>query len=193
MKTKLRNVTLYIAKILGTVLFDRKYLSGKWFENINSGGWRWVWRSLIWQKILGFNRNIPWPVSPFIVIARPDNISFHNEDLQIFQTYGTYFQNFSGKIKIGRGTYIAPNVGIITTNHDPLNPDNHLESKDVEIGERCWIGMNSVILPGVKIGNNTVIGAGSVVTKSFPEGNCLIAGNPGRIIKYYRREEYNGN
>lgn len=43
--------------------------------------------------------------------------------------------------------------------------------------------MNSVILPGVTLGNHTIVGAGSVVTKSFPEGNCVIVGNPGRVIK----------
>ena len=43
--------------------------------------------------------------------------------------------------------------------------------------------MNSVVLPGVHLGNNTIVGAGSVVTKSFMDGNCIIAGNPARIIK----------
>ena len=43
--------------------------------------------------------------------------------------------------------------------------------------------MNSVILPGVVLGDSTIVGAGSVVTKSFKEGNCVIAGNPAKVIK----------
>ena len=43
--------------------------------------------------------------------------------------------------------------------------------------------MNSIILPGVKLGDKTIVGAGSIVTKSFEEGNCVIVGNPAKIIK----------
>jgi bifunctional N-acetylglucosamine-1-phosphate-uridyltransferase/glucosamine-1-phosphate-acetyltransferase GlmU-like protein len=42
---------------------------------------------------------------------------------------------------------------------------------------------NSIVLPGVTLGPRTIVGAGSVVTKPFPEGNCIIAGNPARVIK----------
>ncbi|MBO8759626.1 type 8 capsular polysaccharide synthesis protein Cap8J, partial [Staphylococcus aureus] len=55
--------------------------------------------------------------------------------------------------------------------------------EDVKIGNYSWIGMNSVILPGVELGEHTIVGAGSVVTKSFPEGNVVIGGNPAKIIK----------
>ncbi|MBS7109518.1 MAG: hypothetical protein KH076_09760 [Streptococcus sp.] len=43
--------------------------------------------------------------------------------------------------------------------------------------------MNSVILPGVILGDHTIVGAGAVVTHSFPDGYCIIGGNPARIIK----------
>ena len=49
------------------------------------------------------------------------------------------------------------------------------------IGNNVRIGSNSTILP-VKIGNNSIIGAGAVVTKSVP-ANCIVAGNPAKIIR----------
>ncbi len=55
---------------------------------------------------------------------------------------GKYFQNFSAPITIGRGTWIASNMGIITANHDPADLARHLPGKPVELGESCWIGMN---------------------------------------------------
>lgn len=51
----------------------------------------------------------------------------------------------------------------------------------IEIGNNVFIGLNSILLPGITIGNNVVVGAGSVVTKSFPD-NVVIGGNPAKII-----------
>ncbi len=40
----------------------------------------------------------------------------------------------------------------------------------------------SIVIGKIVIGNNVTIGAGSVVTKSVPD-NCIVVGNPARIIK----------
>ena len=53
---------------------------------------------------------------------------------------------------------------------------------DTYIGADCSIGIASIILPGVHIGNEVIVGAGSVVTHDVPD-NCVVAGNPARIIK----------
>lgn len=71
---------------------------------------------------------------------------------------------------------MGPNVGTITANHDLLDPDRFKESKETRIGISCWIGMNSVLLPGVVLEVHTVVGAGIVVTMPFPEGYVVIEG-----------------
>lgn len=129
------------------------------------------------------NLNSRFPVSCFTTVVNSENVYFDSNDLNNFQHFGCYYQAF-GKIYIGKGTYIAPNCGIITANHDYNGSlDDHMEPKDVRIGDNCWIGMNSMILPGVELKDNTIVGAGSVVTKSFDMGNIVIAGNPAKIIK----------
>ena len=70
-----------------------------------------------------------------------------------------------------------------------------LESKGkVLIKSGSFIGVNTVIMPGVSIGKNSVVGASSVVTKSVPD-YAVVAGIPARIIKKYnpknkKMEEY---
>lgn len=167
---------------IGRLFYSKAYFKTKYFSFPSALGWRWVTRSFFSQKILRINSDVPWPCSSKILIAHPENIIFQPDDLNNFHTQGVYFQAFA-KIIIGRGTYIAPNVGLITQNHDLYNPDERSKKEDVVFGEKCWIGMNSIILPGVTLGSHTVVGANSVVTKSLPDGYCVIAGNPAKIIK----------
>jgi acetyltransferase-like isoleucine patch superfamily enzyme len=164
------------------LFFDSGYLQGRHF-NERISGYAWAVAAIWHRNILRLGKPLPFPASFRAHIAEPSRLHFHADDLNNFQSPGTYFQNFSGDITIGKGTYIAPNVGIITANHDLCNLDQHQPGRDVIIGEACWIGMNTVILPGVVLGNRTIVGAGSVVTKSFFEGNVVIAGNPAKIIK----------
>lgn len=53
--------------------------------------------------------------------------------------------------------------------------------KPISIGDNCFIGMRTILLPGTKLGNNVIVGAGSVVKGQFPD-NVMIAGNPAKII-----------
>ncbi len=87
-----------------------------------------------------------------------------------------------GGIYIGNYVHFASNIGIISGNHGLYQHMQH-ENKEVRIGDYCWIGMNAIILPGVILGPRTIVGAGSVVTKSFPNGYCVIGGNPAKVIK----------
>ena len=54
--------------------------------------------------------------------------------------------------------------------------------KEVIIEENVWLGVNVIVLKGVRIGKNTLIGANSVVTKNIPS-NVIAAGNPCKAIR----------
>ncbi|WP_334148922.1 DapH/DapD/GlmU-related protein [Hyphomicrobium sp.] len=174
-------ILVYIVSFVAGFFFDRRYLKGKWFDQ-RKIGWLWVVKGIWFQKVLGFNRGIPIPINPTSSISNFDNLILGEDNLNNFQSGGVYYQNYAAKIHIGDGCFIAPNVGLITANHDPGNPERTLPGKDIVIGSGCWIGMNAVILPGVTLGPGTVVGAGSVVTKSFPDGHQIIAGNPAKRI-----------
>lgn len=157
------------------------------------------WRHIFFQKILGFNRAAYWPVHFTSIVGNVKNIYAGIETSPGYMP-GCYIQS-TGKIYLGDYTQIAANVGIITANHDVYCNKEHVPPKEVRIGKYCWIGMNSVILPGVTLGDFTIVGAGSIVTKSFPEGCCIIGGNPAKIIRHLEKEkcvpfkgqhEYNG-
>lgn len=61
----------------------------------------------------------------------------------------------------------------------------------IKIGNNVYIGNNSLVMPGATVGDNVLIAAGSVVTNSVPS-NCVVGGNPARII-CSRREYYERN
>lgn len=56
------------------------------------------------------------------------------------------------------------------------------------IGDNVMIGANVIVVGGIHIGNNVTIGAGSVVVKDVPD-NCVVAGNPAKIIRYLNENE----
>lgn len=196
MKKLLLRVQAVKYRILGhlyaSILYDKKYIKTSWFTGGHHGlfavGWRWAYWDYHHRKKGGNNNGIPWPVSPTTKVTNPNNIEFDAEDIDNFMSGGGYFQSEYARIKIGSGTYIAPNVGIITANHDFNDLENHTEGKDVIIGRKCWIGMNAVIMPGVRLGDNTIVGANAVVTKSFECGYCVIGGVPAKTLKTIDRK-----
>jgi len=93
-------------------------------------------------------------------------------------------------IFIGNNVLLGGGVTIVDTDFHSLNPlhwftpndELHMKNASVAIGDNVFIGMDSIILKGVKIGNNVVVAAGSVVTKSIPD-NQIWGGNPAVFIK----------
>ena len=93
--------------------------------------------------------------------------------------------NGGNSVEIGNNVAIACNVKILTTNHDFSNSNKRagkVKGKKVKIGDGCWIGAGSIILPGTEIGKGTIVAAGSVV-KGEIEENSLYAGIPAKKIR----------
>ena len=185
----------YIIKTIN--LFLLKYICDKCYKTIQTQT-PITLKYIFWQKILGFNKKVYWPVHFTSIVGTPNNICV-GIDVSPGYMPGCYIQGM-GKVYIGDYTQISANVGIISANHDLYDTRKHISST-IRIGKYCWIGMNSIILPNVELGDWTIIGAGSVVTKSFTEGYCVIGGNPAKIIKkldkekcvtYKNEYEYNG-
>jgi acetyltransferase-like isoleucine patch superfamily enzyme len=132
------------------------------------------------QHVLGINRGPYWPMHSSSIINYWQNVHAGVETSPGLMP-GCYISAI-GKVYIGDYTQIAPNVGIISSNHS-LEDNRRHEEQDVRIGAYCWIGMGAVILPGVTLGDFTVVGAGAIVSKSFPEGHCVLAGAPAKVIR----------
>ena len=170
-----------IVKVFGGLAYDRAYLKGKYFEKPWSPGWRWAFNGMFAKLFKGAGRGIPWPIASTCSCGK--NVDFHVDDLNNFQG-PVYYQTLGdARIHLGKGVWIARGCAIITTNHDLANPDIHLQPKDVSIGDHCWLGTNVCVMPGVMLGPHTVVGANAVVTKSFPDGWCVLAGVPAKVIK----------
>lgn len=100
-------------------------------------------------------------------------------------------------IYIGDNTAIGGNCKILDNDFHPIDAEDRLRllndihggdandlipSREIHIGKNCFIGCNSIILKGTILGDGCIVGAGAVVTGKF-EDNCMIAGNPARMIK----------
>ena len=101
-----------------------------------------------------------------------------------FVKYKCWF-DLGADIVIGNKCNIAMNVTFMNSDHDLADSERRAgkyRPKPITVGDGCWIGANSLIMPGVTIGSGVVIAAGSVVTKDC-EKDCLYGGIPARKIK----------
>jgi acetyltransferase-like isoleucine patch superfamily enzyme len=103
-------------------------------------------------------------------------------------------------IEIGNDVLFCPGIKMLTHGADwfVLREIYHRpfgSAGTIKIGNNVFIGHNVIILKNIQIGNNVIIGSGSIITKDVPD-NCIVAGNPAKIIsnieklynKYLERE-----
>jgi len=117
------------------------------------------------------------------------NPESYARDIGVHIGNGCYIstKNFSSEpylIHIGDNVRVAKGVSFFT--HGGIWPfrksnENLDYFGKIVIGNNCYLGEDSKIMPGVTIEDNCIIGAGTVVTKSIPSGS-IVAGNPVRYI-----------
>ena len=91
------------------------------------------------------------------------------------------------KFTMGDNCMLAMNIFCCTDGHSILDCNNYeLLNKPpyhVEIGNHVWLGRNVTLLKSASIPDNCVVGINATVTKHFNKQNCVIAGNPAKIVK----------
>lgn len=94
------------------------------------------------------------------------------------------------KIEIGAHCDLGPQVMILTGSHKIDVEGEHIagggDSKSVIVGEGCWLGARSTVMPGVTLHAHTVLAAGAVATKNTDCDYSLMAGVPAQKKKVYK-------
>jgi maltose O-acetyltransferase len=85
-------------------------------------------------------------------------------------------------IQLGNRVTICDRVKMLTHDYSPVMHGGKEKVAGIDIGDRVFIGIDAIILPGVKIGSDVTVGAGAVVSKDLPSG-AIYAGNPAQEIK----------
>jgi acetyltransferase-like isoleucine patch superfamily enzyme len=146
-------------------------------------------------------------IGPGVVLKHAETMEFGDS---VFIGAQAMIQGrFDGNCKIGNHVWIGPQayfdardlvlddyVGwgpgakVLGSAHtgDPMDIpiiSTNLVIKPVVIGYGADIGVNAVILPGVRVGAHAIVGAGAVVTHDVPD-YAVVAGVPARVMRARR-------
>lgn len=111
------------------------------------------------------------------------------EDYVIIQNNVNFITN-KGRLFVGKYSVVSSGCTIIPGKHVLkvglpfyFNTLYHIGDidKDIIIEEDCWIGANSILMPGVRIRRGAIIGAGAVITKDV-QPYSVVAGCPAKIV-----------
>ena len=124
-----------------------------------------------------------------------ENLKIHIAKNNSFENVKIVTYNSNSSISIKDNCMFSFGITIYHTDGHPIIDKNSKRIlnrvKDLSIGKHCWIGANATILKNVEIGDNSIVGWGSVVGRGFSRNiksdhiptNCVITGNPAKIVK----------
>ncbi len=118
------------------------------------------------------------------IFGGPDNLLEIGRDSYVGMN--TIINGFVEKVIIGTNVSIAQSVSIICDSGPNASPQMQrifpMEKGAITIGNHCWIGAFSMIMPGVELSDFCVVAANSFVKNSFP-AYSIIGGTPARLIR----------
>jgi acetyltransferase-like isoleucine patch superfamily enzyme len=163
--------------------------------------WSWRFRSLGARSVVGTCRLVVGPKS--ISLGHHTTLAddWRLVDLQPtagsdepkirIGSYCSILQDFqcnaSVSVEIQDYVLIAPRVFVTDSDHivdesgEKTTLCEEFRSAPVVIEHNCWLGVNCVILKGVRIGHHSTIGANAVVTRDVPPGSTVV-GVPARVV-----------
>jgi acetyltransferase-like isoleucine patch superfamily enzyme len=138
--------------------------------------------SFIKRSFLFFNNIYIFFIYGGVIAARRKGVLVGKECRIYIRSFGSepFLVTIGDRVTITSGVRILTHDGSTSLVRNATG-HRHQRFSPVQIGNDVFIGVNSIILPGVIIGSNVVVGAGSVVTKNIPDG-CVVAGNPARLL-----------
>jgi maltose O-acetyltransferase len=95
------------------------------------------------------------------------------------------YVNGLGGIKIGNNVALSASCILVSTGLESESFKNNKKehiNRPIIIGNNVQVGAGAIILAGVIVGDNVIVGAGAVVTKNI-SSNCIVAGNPAKLIR----------
>lgn len=133
-----------------------------------------IGRDCVLEDDLFFKFDGVWERGPSIIVGD-----------RVFLGRGCEF-NIRQRISIGDECLIASGCKFIDHDHGsvlnglPMRQQAGVEASIV-LEEDVWLGVNAVVLKGVRIGRGAIIAAGAVVTRSVPP-YAIFAGVPARLL-----------
>jgi len=156
-----------------------------------------IYETLRMEMQRKFQRDLPLAELLFDRWERAEKLGF-GKGTSIYHSSYVY-----GDVHVGENTWIGPftildgtgglnigsccsiSAGVQIYTHDSVKwattgGKAPYEHAPVRIGDRCYIGPNTVISKGVKIGNGSIVGAGSLVVSDIP-AKSKAWGSPAKV------------
>ena len=72
-----------------------------------------------------------------------------------------------------------------TDHHSIFDENNELINRGnfIEIGDRVWVCKEVRVMKNSSVASGSILAQRALVTKQFSEPNCIIAGNPAKVVK----------